>query len=549
MLPLGSRRDYQAPVVTIRRPGEGNFTMSGFNLSAVDAALARLPNQFRGPGGVAGIVKDGEVVAERAWGYADLNARRPMTAETRLPICSISKQMTCALLLDLFGAPEALDDGLPALLPELQGQMPTVAQLCHNQSGLRDYWALTVLEGAVPEGRFTREDGLALLSKARSTQFQPGMSYSYSNGNFRLLAELIERKTGRDFGELLAERIFQPAGMTTAQLAADTTQPLDGMVNYEGNDDIGFLPAGHGIYWFGDAGISASLRDMMAWERYIDRTRDDPNALYRRISGPVFFADGTPAAYGYGLRRDHFTGLEATGHGGALRGSSSFRLHIARERLSVYVNFNFEGGANRAAWRLAEAALGRQIEARPAPAQGWDGLWVDDTAGLFIRSRGTGAGVRLDYMHTPQMLAAESESRAVGAGLSIDRDGQGLTMVRTGENLTVKGRPVDPVDVADGTEIAGRYRAPESGAEIEITSHDGASFIGFSGSLGSGPVERVYPLSRDLWSVPSRRSMDASPPGEWTLQISRDAQGAVSGLVIGCWLARNLRYDRIGAEG
>ncbi|WP_312528201.1 D-aminopeptidase [Paracoccus sp. (in: a-proteobacteria)] len=519
--------------------------MPGINLDALEHALDLLANQYRGPGGVAGVVKDGKVIARRVWGYADMNARKPMLDSTRLPICSISKQMTCALLLDMFDTPEVLDPLLPTLLPHLKGQMPQVAELCHNQSGLRDYWALTVLHGAVPEAIFTREDGLRLLQSYQSTHFTPGMHYSYSNGNFRLLAELIERASGRDFGELLAERIFAPAGMSTACLAADTSKSLDGVVGYEGNHELGFLPAGHGIYWFGDAGISASLNDMLAWECHIDATRNDPNSLYNRISAPVSFADGTPADYGYGLRHDHLCGRQTTGHAGALRGFSSYRMHVAAERLSIYVNFNHESGAIRAAWQLAHAALGQEPSAPSTPEGNWNGLWMDQDNGLFLRTKATPSGVKMNYMHTPQMLTTVGPDHAKATGLDIMRKDGTIHMRREGENLTVTALPVEPIDLADGCQIAGRYRSAEMGTEIEITSAGGGTYIGFSGTLGQGPMERVYPLAADLWSVPTRRSMDAAPPGEWTLQIRRDQDGKVNGLVIGCWLARNIEFERV----
>lgn len=51
-----------------------------------------VPTKFRVPGGAAAILKDGEVVAKHAWGYANLDTRAPMSTETVFPICSISKQ-------------------------------------------------------------------------------------------------------------------------------------------------------------------------------------------------------------------------------------------------------------------------------------------------------------------------------------------------------------------------------------------------------------------------------------------------------------------------
>lgn len=51
-----------------------------------------VPSSFRVPGGVAAIVKEGEVVAKHVWGYANLDTRELMTSSTIFPICSISKQ-------------------------------------------------------------------------------------------------------------------------------------------------------------------------------------------------------------------------------------------------------------------------------------------------------------------------------------------------------------------------------------------------------------------------------------------------------------------------
>lgn len=516
--------------------------MTAIDLPALERALNLLPDQFRGPAGVAGVVSNGQVIARRAWGYADMERRVPMTAHRRMPICSISKQMTCALLLDLFPDPEVLAPLLPQLLPRFKGPLPTIAQLCHNQSGLRDYWALTVLHGAVPEGRFTEADALALFAEMQDGHFPPGAHYSYSNGNFRLLAELIRRATGQDFATLLQERIFRPAKMPTARLVPDTATRIDEVVGYEGNDEAGFLPAACAITWFGDAGVSASLDDMLAWEQHIDASRLDADGLYNRISAPVTFSDGTPAGYGYGLRRYRLHDRDITGHGGGIRGFCSYRLHVASERLSVVVIFNHEASAMRAAEGLLAAALSAPTPAPPVAGQGWDGLWLDRKNGLFLRTRDVPTGVRLHYAVSPAVLTPISETRAEASGVALSRDGDALMMTRQAENLTVRAVPLVPVEYADGATVAGRYRSNAINATLEIESRDGATYIGFSGLLGTGPMERMYPLAADLWTVTTRRAMDAAPPGEWTLQIHRDAAGNTKGLTLGCWLARRIEF-------
>ncbi|RYC23240.1 D-aminopeptidase [Ciceribacter ferrooxidans] len=520
--------------------------MAMIDSAALERALNLLPSRCKGPGGVAGVVKDGQIVARRAWGFADIYRRLPMTAQTRLPICSISKHFTCALLLDLFDDPSVLDAQVADFLPAYRDPLPTVEQLCHNQSGLRDYWALTVLQGARPETRFRREDALPLIARSKTAHFRAGTLYSYNNANFRILAELIERRTGRDFGALLSERLFAPAGMKTAVLSPDARHPLDGVVGYEGNDEIGFLPADNGVYWFGDAGISAALDDMLAWEVHIDATRNDPQSLYNRLTAPVTYADGSPAEYGYGLRRDSWSGVKFTAHGGGLRGFSSYRLHAAEERLSMVVMFNHDTATFTSAISLMEAALGMTSRANETVRpEGWDGLWLDDARGLILRTVQDATGVKLYYSPSPSRLTVGTDGIARGQGLRLERDGQALAMHRSHENLDVRAHPLARIDYADAREIAGHYHSEELDAELEIEVRDGAAHALFRGLLGTGPMERMYPLAQDIWIVTTRRSIDASPPGDWTVKVRRTAEGTVAGLTIGCWLARVIDYCRV----
>lgn len=518
--------------------------MTKIDRAGLDRALDGLAQRYRGPGGVAGVVKDGTVIARRAWGYADLAEWRPMRAETRLPICSISKQFTCGILLDRVGDPARLDGRVAEYLPKFSGAIPTVRQLCDNQSGLRDYWALTVLQGAEPAQEFRRADALPLIARMKSGHFPPGTAYSYCNCNFRIVSELIEAETGRSLAELYAERIFAPAGMATAVLTSDTRYPEDGVVGYEGNDATGFFAAANGIFWIGDAGISASLDDMLAWEAHIDATRDDAEGLYRRLSSPPVYGDGTPATYGYGLSHETVAGRAVTGHGGALRGFRAQRFHMPSERLSVVVMFNHEASAHEAAEVLLRAALGHAPQKGRKP-EGWAGQWLDPESGLLLRVSEDAEGLELRFATSPDRLLPGEDGVARGPGVALRRDGGGLVMDRTADNLLVRAEPLAPVEQADSRDLAGRYWSEELEAALEIESRDGGAYVGFDGMLGRGPMERMHPAGKDVWVVATRRSMDAPAPGDWTVQVRRDAAGAVAGLTLGCWLARGITYARV----
>lgn len=517
--------------------------MTPVDQAALDAALDALPKRFPGPGGVAGVMQAGRVIAARAWGHANVDTGVPMSRGTRLPICSISKQFTCQVLLATVGEPDRLNARVADYLPHFAGPLPTVTQLCANQSGLRDYWALTVLHGALAEQTFARSDALPLIARMKTGHFAPGSRYSYCNCNFRIVSELIETETGEDLETLYRRHIWGPAGMKTAVLTADTRRPADGVVGYEGTAATGYFPADNGIYWIGDAGISASLDDMMAYEAWIDATRDDASSLYRRASAPPVFADGTPAYYGFGLAHETIAGLAFTGHAGALRGFRAQRLNAREARLSVVVMFNHEASTHAAAESLIRAALGQPEPAAPPIPDGWDGLWLGPD-NLVTRITSGRTSATLSHATTPDTVTLAPDGTLVAPGVVLRRDGDRLQMDRIGDNTRSTVPPLIELESADGAELAGTYHSVEVDADLRIEARDGGVYARFSGALGSGRMERMEPVAKDVWIIATRRSMDAPAPGDWTVIARRDADGGIAGLTVGCWLAHGIEYTR-----
>jgi len=510
----------------------------------LDHAAAAIPRSYPGPGGAIAVLREGRVLLRHAWGYANAERRIPFTPRTLFRMCSITKQFTCGVLLEEFPDLSVLDADVRARLPLLEGAAPRMRHLCHNQSGLRDYWAVAMLHGSPVEAPFGDAEAARIIGATRSLHFAPGTRYSYVNQNFRLVSDILEQRSGRGFAELLRRHILDRAGMETAFLAADTRAMPDGAEGYEGSQATGFRAAENRILWTGDAGLGASLDDMIAWERHIDATRDDPDARYARLSAPVAFADGTRAEYGFGLNRAREFGRAVTGHGGALRGWRSHRLHVAAERLSVVVLFNHLSDAHAAALDLLAAALDapRAAPAAPQPPPGWSGAYLEPETGLSARLDVQPDGrLRLRFGHVADWLAMQPDGSAANGRVRLTMTPQGLRMDRPAENLASLLRPAGGEARAD---IAGRYRCAELDAELIITDGGSVAYGALSGFLGRGRMELLEPIGPDLWALPCPRALDHSPPGDWTLAFTRDAAGAVRGVTIGCWLACGLRYER-----
>jgi D-aminopeptidase len=510
----------------------------------LDRLLAELPDRYKGPGGAVAVLREGEVVARHAWGFANMERRIPFTPQTVFRMCSVTKQFTCAVVLDAFPDPSVLDRDVQSRLPALQQAAPAALDLCHNQSGLRDYWAVAMLHGAPAESAFGDTEAARVIGGTRTLQFMPGTRYSYVNQNFRLLSDIVQERTGRGFAELLRSRVFDRAGMASAILAADTRAMPDGTEGYEGSQATGFRPAKNRIVWTGDAGLGASLDDMIAWERHIDATRDDAGALYSRLSAPVVFRDGTPATYGFGLARRPELGRPVTSHGGALRGWRSHRLYDPAARVSVVVLFNHMADAHGAAVDALAAALD---VARPAPllsdtAPGWVGAYMEPETGLAVRIGHSEGRVRVKYGTYAEPLDVQADGTAGGPGTRLRPTDGGLWMdVPQDRQSTL----LTPLDGGSGArDVAGRYRCAELDAELTVADSGGVLHGAFSGFLGQGRMEVLDPIGADVWALPCPRALDHTPPGDWTLAFQRDGAG-VRSVRVGCWLARGLEYRRV----
>lgn len=527
----------------------------------IDQVLDTIPLRYRGPGGAAVIVKNGEVIGQRVWGYADQSRRIPVEPSTQFPICSITKQFVCGLMMDLHRDPthamaakgdvqSQFVEKLHELLPMAREKGLTLQNLCDMQSGIRDYWAMTTLWGAKPDDKFLIDrDCPPMLGRTKSLHFEPGTEYSYSNVNFYLLGRIIERVTGEPLGKLLEERILKPAGMTTALLCPNTAHHPPPCVGYEGDENHGFSDAVNRMEWSGDAGLVASLNDMIAYEKYLDRLYADPQSWYHTATRPQTFTDGATARYHYGLGHVDVNGIDSIGHGGALRGYRLHRRHVPEEHLSVVVLFNHEADASAAVNDIIQGVLNRPTpETAPVePPADWYGVFLDQATQLAVtvaKSSRPGEvlityGVHLESAPLKLTDAKNGKARSMTGSI----DGDILRIHRISENRKLEARRLTPRETSlKESALPGEYYCAEVDSTFHCTGGAGLLYGYFDGYLGQGIVTPMRYLGDDVWALSCPRGLDAPAPGDWTVVIHRDESGSIVGFKIGCWLARGLDF-------
>lgn len=276
--------------------------------AAIDAIGAAELRKQQLPSLSIGVVIDGELAYAKGFGFADLEKKTPVDADTVYRIGSITKSFTGMTVLALRddGA-LALDDALTRFVPEAAGLVYptrdaapiTLRQLLTHSSGLPRTGAFS-LQAAPTEQDVAKS--LAGFGLARA----PGTAFSYSNLGFSLLGIVASRAAHAPYRELVKKRLLLPLGMTSTTFDPADLPPGHLATPYKKGDDGAAKPV---ELWRlaaseGAGGIFASVRDMARWvafqlAAYPPRSGPDAGPIKRST---VREAHSTGVASGLGVR-------------------------------------------------------------------------------------------------------------------------------------------------------------------------------------------------------------------------------------------------------
>jgi len=180
-------------------------------LAEMDAAIDRAISGKKCPGGVLWLEHRG-VTYHKAYGHRALvPAEEPMTEDTIFDMASLTKVLACtpAVMLLIERGQVKLDEPVRTYIPEFKGEGKeaiTVRQLMTHTSGLR---------GDI-ETRTDWHGQQAAIEKACAEKLQgaPGGAFRYSDINFFLLGEIVQRVSHQPLEEFVAREIYRPLKMT-----------------------------------------------------------------------------------------------------------------------------------------------------------------------------------------------------------------------------------------------------------------------------------------------------------------------------------------------
>jgi CubicO group peptidase (beta-lactamase class C family) len=309
----------------------------------VDPPMAEWIENHKGPGAVVVVVtRDAEVFA-KGYGFADIEASKPFTADTTLVRPgSISKLFTGIAVMQLVDAGKLdLDFDVKYYIdfpiPTPQGGVPvTLRRLLTHRAGFEEH-----LKGLFSRGGEPEPLGRWLAKSLPPRLFPDGDVEAYSNYGFALAGYIVERVSGEPFAAYMQRHILDPLGMnhsTFRQPLPDDLAPLMAK-GYRRSD----TPLVHFETIVGPAGgLSATGTDMGRFLRALinggelDGIRILSKARLDEMMAP---ASATPAGYlGLVFFGDKVADRDAVGHDGETMAFFSELRIFAAQGIGVFVS-------------------------------------------------------------------------------------------------------------------------------------------------------------------------------------------------------------------
>lgn len=319
-----------------------------FPSAAIDAIAAEARADIPG---LTIVVRKGDALFARAYGFMDAEAQIPARAEAIYQIGSISKQFTAAAILRLVEQRKlGVDDPARTYLPELDSRFDaiTIRHLLNHTSGVRDYNA-QLLSPYEPK---TQQEIVALITSGPPL-FAAGTRFLYSNSGYFLLGMILERVSSRTYEQFVRETFFAPLGLGNTSYCGASAPSPDGYLLLPNAAATRITSADMSLVYAAGAVCSTAV-DLAKWNAALVSGRVvSPESYARMVNESVPMFVGT--RYGFGLIVDRLDGRKRVWHDGSILGFMSYSAWFPDEELTVVVLTNLTDLTRARATEIGDA--------------------------------------------------------------------------------------------------------------------------------------------------------------------------------------------------
>lgn len=297
------------------------------------------------------IAEKGVPVYQKCFGLANIKTNQRLNEYSVFELASVSKQFTAMAIVILKDRGKLnLSDDIRKYIPELPYKGMTIKNLLHHTSGIPDY--MNLMDSFWNKNLIaTNKDIVNLLVKYHpDTLFSPQTKYEYSNTGFALLANIIEKTSGKSYSEFLKENIFDPLEMKNTLIVNRRYQPMnlknyafgyiysDSLNKYVLPDE---LPEYSEVIWLdgivGDGCVNSTILDLLKWDRALYTTQLVSQNDMDEIFTSDTLTDGTPTHYGFGWQIENIRHYgKIVSHSGGWPGYSTYiERHLSSDKTII----------------------------------------------------------------------------------------------------------------------------------------------------------------------------------------------------------------------
>lgn len=326
------------------------------------------------PGVALAVVKNGQTLFKKGYGLSNLEYDIPITPETIFDVSAVAKQITaaCVFLLEREGK-LSLNDPIQKFFPEFpeyaEGQL-TVKHLIYQTSGIRSYLAILFSQNRYEGDRMDNKEARNLVMKQRNLNFEPGTRQDYSNSNYSLLSDVIEKAGGKKLTEYAQEKLFDPLDMSNTYFVYNADRVIKNRaIGYEevGNEYV--LNHFFNSAVVGDGMLFTNLEDLIRWSNNLATGAVGGEELIAKIITPGRLNSGVATNYGGGMyNQNHYDieGLPSIRHAGASAGFRSLYYKFLKQDVAFIILSN---NANTNVWAHLDQLTPLFLENEIAEAQ------------------------------------------------------------------------------------------------------------------------------------------------------------------------------------
>jgi len=302
-----------------------------------DAILAEMKRSHT-PGISIAVVKNGKIIREQGYGFADLENQVKVTPATVFQSGSVGKTFTAALVMLLAQDGKlSLDDPISKHLANTPKAWEgiTIRHLLSHTSGLGDPYAKLDLT------KDYSEEELIALEAEIPVLFAPGEKWSYSNMGYHLLGFICNKAGGKFYGDQLHDRIFAPLDMGTRIISeADIIPHRARGYERKGGQTVNQSWVAPRLNTTADGSLYLTARDLAKWDLALYGDKVLPASVRQASWTPAKLNDGSATQYGYGWQLFDRNGHKTIAHSGSWQGFRAQLYRFVDDKLSVVVLAN-----------------------------------------------------------------------------------------------------------------------------------------------------------------------------------------------------------------